>query len=425
VARKKDAAYHGPVIKTKIKKGKNHMLSTRKALIRIIAAGLTMIATCSAVRAEDTIKIGAPYELSGNFVSFGAAGKRGVELAADAFHGRVGGKPVEFVFLDNRSDAQTAASTINELAQQGVKYLVGPASSVSIAASIPAWRQSKPIWIASGATTAIEEQIGQEPNLYHIYPYTYDYQRAIAAALKAILPPGSPVAVIYADDNYGRSSLTAVRKYVTEAGLKIAAEELIRPGANDLNPTLTKIRIARPQAVINLVQAADLITLAKQIQIARLNVPYLLSGGDVGSAEWQQSVGDAQEGWIGVTPFAVGAQRVGDSRRADIFPPQDEWEKRFKDKYGFPPNWNDAAHYTAAAMLLLALDQAGVDDPRKVAAVLDTMDVQTPMGRGKFEKIGNTVHQAFSDCLVFQRQAGRNVVIYPKDVSTGTAKPRS
>jgi branched-chain amino acid transport system substrate-binding protein len=401
------------------------MFGTFKALFQTMTAGLMATAMCGAVRAEDTIKIGAPYELSGNFVSFGAAGKRGVELAVDAFHGRVAGKPVEVLFKDNRSDAQTAASTINELTQQGVKYLVGPASSVSIAASIPAWRQSKPIWLASGATTAIEEQIGQEASLYHIYPYTYDYQRATAAALKAILPPGAPIAVIYADDNYGRSSLTAVRKYVTEAGLKIVAEELVRPGANDLNPTLTKIRIARPQAVINLVQAADLITLAKQIQIAHLNVPYLFSGGDVGSAEWQQSVGEAQEGWIGVTPFAVGAQRIGDSKRADIFPEQDEWEKRFKDKYGFPPNWNDAAHYTAAAMLLLALDRAGGDDPQKVTAALDQMDVQTPMGRGKFEKIGNTLHQAFSDPLVFQRQGGRNVVIYPKDVSTGDAKPRT
>lgn len=400
------------------------MLDRRQALLQFSLAGLAAFVMGTAARAEDSIKIGAAYELSGNFVSFGAAGKRGVELAADAFHGKVAGKAIELLFKDNRSDAQTAASTINELTQQNVKYLVGPASSVSIAASIPAWRQAKPIWIASGATTAIEEQIGQEPNLYHIYPYTYDYQRATAAALKSILPAGAPVAVIYADDNYGRASLVAVRKYVGEAGLKIVAEELIRPGANDLNPTLTKIRLAHPQAIVNLVQAADLVTLAKQIQIARLNVPYLFSGGDVGSAEWQQSVGDAQEGWIGVTPFAVGAQRPGDPKHADVFPPQDEWEKRFKDKYGFPPNWNDAAHYTAAAMLLLAIDQAG-DDPQKVAAALDTMDVKTPMGRGRFEKIGNTLHQAFSDCLLFQRQGGRNVVIYPKEAATGAAKPRS
>jgi branched-chain amino acid transport system substrate-binding protein len=396
-----------------------------RSLLNISAAWLALSIMSGAACADEPIKIGAPYELSGNFVSFGAAGKRGVELALDAFHGKVAGKPVQFVFKDNRSDAQTAASTINELIQEHVKYLVGPASSVSIAASIPAWRQTKPIWIASGATTAIEDQIGQEPSLYHIYPYTYNYQQATAEALKSILPPGAPVAVIYADDNYGRSSLKAVQKYVAAAGLKIVAEELIRPGANDLNPTLTKIRIARPQAIINLVQAADLITLAKQIQIARLNVPYLVSGGDVGSAEWQQSVGNAQEGWIGVTPFAVGAKRIGDSKRADIFPQQDEWEKRFQDKFGFPPNWNDAAHYTAAAMLLLALDQAGGDDPQKVRAALDAMDVQTPMGRGHFEKTNNTIHQAFSLPLVFQRQDGRNVVIYPKDVATGVAKPRT
>ena len=94
-----------------------------RSLLNVSAAWLALSIMSGAAYADEPIKIGAPYELSGNFVSFGAAGKRGVELALDAFHGKVAGKRVEFVFKDNRSDAQTAASTINELIQEHVKYL--------------------------------------------------------------------------------------------------------------------------------------------------------------------------------------------------------------------------------------------------------------------------------------------------------------
>lgn len=397
---------------------------TRRHLLAASGAALAMP---HIVRAADAIKIAAPCELSGAYVAFGEAAQRGANMALEKFHGQLAGRPAQLMWRDTRSDAQVTASVINEfLLQDKANFMIFPVSSQSIASSIPAWRQTKPIWIISGATTVIEEQIGKEPHMFHTYPYTYDYQRSLAAAFKANLPEGSRVAVMYADDSYGRSSLPFTRKYFGEAGFKVVNEELIRAGANDLNPILTRVRVSRPDVLVVLAQAADFINVAKQIHVARLPVAYMAAGGDVSSPEWQNAVGEAQEGWIGIAPYVLGLGRPGDPDHPEIFPSQNDWETQFRAKYHRDPNWNDAQTYTASAMLLLAVDQNG-DDQDKVHAALRAMDVKTVMGRGHFttSSTGGTINQAFEDVIIFQRQSGKNLAFYPPDVANGKLMKRT
>ena len=70
----------------------------------MLVAALTMFP--AAGYAQDTIKIGAPFSLSGRFVSYGAAGKRGVDMCVDTYGGKVGGKKIEVIFRDTQSDAE-------------------------------------------------------------------------------------------------------------------------------------------------------------------------------------------------------------------------------------------------------------------------------------------------------------------------------
>jgi branched-chain amino acid transport system substrate-binding protein len=396
----------------------------RRAFLAATAASLAMP---HIARAADNIKVAAPCELSGAYVAFGEAAQRGAKMALEVFKGKLAGQPADLMWRDTRSDAQVTASVINQfLLQDRANFMIFPVSSQSVASAIPAWRQTQPIWMISGATSVIEEQIGMEPHMFHTYPYTYDYQRSLAAAFKANLPAGSTISVMYADDAYGRSSLPSTRKYFGEAGFKILNEELIRAGATDLNPILTKIRVARPDALVVLAQAADFINIAKQIHVARLPVGYLAAGGDVSSAEWQNAVGEAQDGWIGIAPYVLGLGRPGDPNYPDLFPSQDDWEARFRAKYNREPSWNDAQTYTGSAMLFLAIDQAG-DDQEKVHASLRAFDLKTVMGRGKFatSSTGGTLNQAFEEVVIFQRQSGKNLAFYPPDVMNGKLMRRN
>jgi branched-chain amino acid transport system substrate-binding protein len=392
----------------------------------IVALAAAALCTTTAARAQDSIKIGIPMELSGRFVAYGASGRRGAELAAEVYGGKVAGKKIELLVRDIQSESQATISVFNELInKEKVNYIIGPIASPTVAAAIPAWRQSKPIWIVPGSTsTKLEEEAGPEPEFFHTFPYAYHYHESIAAALKGQLPAGQKVALVYSDDNYGRTHEPYAKKYLTEAGFEIVAEEIVRTNAPDMNPLLTKIARSKPSVLLGLVQTTDAITLTKQIYTRKLPVPYLIGTAATQLEEWQKAVGPAQEGWIGITTYLPGLKRPGNSDYPKLFPPSEEWEAAFVKKFGQEPDFEDAGCYVSAMLLFLAIEKAGGDDKAKVVAELQKLVVtNTLLGDAKFSATpGGTKSQAFTDLVVFQRQNNSNVLLYPKTPSTGKIK---
>lgn len=394
---------------------------SRRGLVAGTLAAPFVFGTSARAQAAK-IRIGVPMELSGRFVAYGASGKRGSEFAAEMYGGSVAGKEIELLVRDIQSESQATISVFNELVlKERVNYIVGPIASPTVAAAIPTWKQAKPIWLVPGSTsTKLEDEAGKEPEFFHTFPYAYHYHESIAATLKEQVGPGKSVAIIYSDDNYGRTHLPHARKYLTEAGFTIAVEEIIRTNAPDMNPILTKIIRSKPDILLGLLQTTDSVTLAKQIHTRRLPVPYLVGTAATQLDEWQKAVGEAQEGWLGVTTFLPGLKRAANPEFPKLFPSLPEWEALFHKKYGQEPDFEDAGCYASMAVLLIAIERAGGDDKAKVMEELGKLDLQTILGRARFAPTpSGTKHQAFTDMLVFQRQKNANTILFPKDVANG------
>jgi len=388
----------------------------------LAACMLAAVAFPALGQAQDTIRIGAPLALSGKFVSYGAAAKRGVEMAVDIYGGKVGNKKIEILFRDTQSDAQAAVNSFTQLlAEEKVNYLIGPIATPMAMAGLPAWRRTKALWVVPGATTPLlEEEAGKEPMLFHTFPYAYHYHISLARILRERLGTGKTLAIIYSDDSYGREHLPYAQKYFTQEGFKIVAEELVRAGATDLNPVLAKIRRVHPDILLGLVQTTDGIQLTKQIYVQRLNVPYLIGTAYPQLKQWQDATAEAQEGWVGVTTYIPGLKATADPKYPKLFPNSDAWIAEFTKRYNRVPEFIDVGAYVSTCMLLIAIENAGVlDDKEKVAAELKKLDVQTMIGRGKFvASIGGTLNQAFSDVVVHQRVKGTDAILFPKEFQT-------
>lgn len=395
----------------------------------VLAVGAAMAGSPSVSRAQDSIKIGAPLALSGKFVSYGAAAKRGVEMAVDVYGGSVKGKKIEVLYRDTQSDAQAAVNSFTQLlADEKVNYLIGPVATPMAMAGIPAWLRSKALWVVPGATTPLlEEKIGKEPMLFHTFPYAYHYHASLAKTLHDKLGDGKSVAIVYSDDAYGREHLPYAQKYFTANGFKIVAEELVRAGATDLNPVFAKIRRAKPDVLLGLVQTTDGITLSKQAYVQRLGVPYLIGTAYPQLKQWQDATGDAQEGWVGVTTYIPGVKVKADPKYPKVFPDSDKWVADFKKRYNREPEFIDVGAYVSTCMLLIAIENAGgVDDKEKVAAELKKLDVKTMIGRGHFEPTeGGTLNQAFADVIVHQRVKGQDAILFPTEFATTKALERA
>ncbi len=375
--------------------------------------------------AQDTIRIGAPFELSGRFVAYGAQGKRGVEMAVDVYGGKIGNKKIEVLYRDVQSNNQVALTSFTDLTQQQkVDFVIGPIASGIVAACVPAWRQSKPLWIVPGSSsTQLEDEMKGEQLFFHTYPWAYQYHAGTAAALAKAMGKGKKVAIIYTDGAYGREQLPWAQKFYKEAGFEVVSTELVREGATDLNPVLQRIRVKHPDVLVGIVQTTDGIQLAKQIQVAHMNIPVLVGTAYPQLDSWAKATGEAADGWIGATTFLPGMKRAADPKLPKLFPSIADWEKDFKKRYNREPEFLDVTNYTSMMLLLVAIERAGTTDKEKVAKELANLNIQTMLGNSNFKPTpGGAVHQAFNDMVVFQRQGEKFVVLYPEDAADGKLK---
>jgi branched-chain amino acid transport system substrate-binding protein len=307
----------------------------------------------------------------------------------------------------------------------GVDFVVGPIASPIVSAAIPIIQQKQPIWVVPGSSsTLLEQELGNENYFFHTWAYAYHFHASEAASLKAALGGKGRVAVIYSDDNYGRTHLPYVEKFYPEQGFEIVAKELVRTNSTDLNPILTKISRLKADVLIGLVQTTDAVTLAKQVHTRRLNIPYLVGTSYTQLREWQGAVGEAQEGWVGVTTYIPGMERAASKDYPEIFPKLTEWASRFRRKYNIEPDFLDVLNYATTAILLIAIARAESGEKSKVADALRKLDIETISGRAKFVPSGGgTKQQTFTEMVVFQRQKETNVLVYPADVATGKLQP--
>jgi branched-chain amino acid transport system substrate-binding protein len=405
----------------------------RQKMIRVfkiwwfLAAGVMMALLLQTAHAQKVIKIGAPFELTGKFVAYGAEGQRGVEMAVEAYGPTVAGHKIEILLRDIQSTNQGTVSALTDLTQkEGVQFIVGPITSGLVAAAVPAWRQTKPLWIVPGSSApAFEEAIAKEDMVFHTYPWAYHTHDGTSKALAQALGKGKKVAIIYSDGSYGRSSIEQAKESYTAAGFQVVATELIRENSTDMSPTLQKIRMAKPDVLVGIVQTTDGIVLAKQVRIAKLNIPYLVGTAYPQLRIWGDAVGDAADGWIGATTYLPGLTVAADPKYPKLFPAIKDWEAAFRKKYdNRPPEFLDVTVYTSTMMLLLAIERAGGPDKQKVAAELRKLNVKTMLGDSTFRPTkGGALNQAFEDMIIYQRQGDKFITVYPKEFANGNLKP--
>ena len=391
----------------------------------VMGALCGLFITGGIAHAQKVIRIGAPLELTGKFVIYGSQAQRGVEMAVEAFGGTVAGHRIEVLLRDVQSTNQGAVSAMTDLLEkEKVDFLIGPVASGLVSAVVPAWRQRKPLWIVPGASAlSFEEAIAGEAMVFHTYAWGYGYHTGPANALAAAFGKGKKIAIIHTDGAYGRSHLPDARKHYTEAGFQIVATELVRENATDMNPALQKIRLAKPDVLVALMQTTDGIVVAKQIHVAKLGIPILVGSAFPQFQTWADAVGEAANGWITAVSYLPGQALPADPKYPKIFPAAKDWEAAFTKKYSREPELVDATGYASAAMLFLAIDRVGGGDKERVAKELRNLGVQTIMGEGKFVRTpGGAVNQAFNEMFVIQRQGDKIVTVWPKARSDGQFK---
>jgi branched-chain amino acid transport system substrate-binding protein len=350
-------------------------MKLRLPLTTLLALTITGIAPAFAQNCE--MKLGAMGPMSGGAAQWGLAMLSAAELAAAEANQeggvKISGKNCKVVVVpyDSKYTADGAAAGSNALAAQDIHVIIGPVGSPEATGIKPvAARNEQVAWNAAYAKNSLETKY---PLMFHIAPGPAAWADAvIKRAMKEF--PMKSVALIAPNDQ-GGTDIASVDAEAYKANGVTTTEEYYQRGTTNFAPIVTRVLATKPDVVDTASSPpGDAGVIVKQLRLAGFTGAIGRLGGP-GTEEILRVSGGLEVlqnfYWFETVPTADPKVRAID----------EEFRKLLgKDPVGGSSMWADLP---AARMTLKAVNIAGTDDAKMVAAALRSMPVEDPnIGKG-------------------------------------------
>jgi branched-chain amino acid transport system substrate-binding protein len=395
--------------------------------LRLAMAAVFASVSVTGALAEDVVKIGAIYPLSGNAASAGAAAKAAIEVAADIInnaHPELGdltlakdaglpnlnGAKVEVIFADNQgAPAAGQNQALRLITEEKVHALMGAyQSGITSTASAIAEKYGVPFLSGESVAANLTERGFQW--FFRTTPVASDIAKIYVAFLKEMQSAGTKadrIAIVNENTEYGTSIAKVIREAAQAAGLNVGLEIAYSANTADVQSQVLQLKDKDPDCVIFVSYTSDAILYMKTMQALGYK-PRILIGDDSGfsDAAFLKTVGPIAQGAINRSAWDIGKPgSVTELVNA-----------MYKRKTG-----NDLDDTAGRAMqgffvLVDAINRAGSTEPAKIQAALRATDLkpnQLMMGyRGvKFDEKGNNV---MASALLIQIQGEKYIAVWPK-----------
>ena len=349
-------------------RGKLAIILAVAMAVGILAAGV------QAADQKEPIKIGAFFALSGPNAPIGTPTKLVAEMVVDQINkaGGINGRKIELVMGDTESDPAKAATIAKKFIHTDkVAAIIGPTSTGE-------GMNVKKIVEEAGIPTFMT--VGGDPVIMggKFGPYTYIFkspQRSSTAVKKlyGYLKDKklTRVALLTASDPFGKDGAVWLEKLAPDFGITFVAKESFGPKDIDMTAQLTKIKNAKPQAIVVwTIGPAGAIVAKNKAQLG-INIPLFQCHGQPGP-EYIQLAGKAAEGdAMPATKLMAAAQLPdNDPQKAVI----KDFIHLYKDVYHFdkqfPINTHSGYAWDAIYIVTNAMKKAGTD-PKALRAAIE------------------------------------------------------
>jgi len=332
------------------------------AAAALVAAGLTLTA-CGTTdsnggggEGDCSGKIAAMGALSGANASIVIPSVDGAELALKQWLVDNPDCAIEFVRHDTEGDPAKATPIANQIAgDESYLGVIGGAFSGETRATKAIYSDAGLTMISQSATATDLTLEDAVPVFHRIVPYD-DYQGQAIAKYASGVFGAKKVFVVDNSEAYGEPLADKVKETL---GDLLADSDKTQVGQTDFSPTISKIRQAKPDAIVYGGYIAEAAPLLKQIRDAGIDAPFI--GGDgLYGADWGEAVGAAGEGAIIVCPCAPIEE--SDTFAAD-----------FEAEFGEAPGAYAAEGFDAMSIFLDAIE-AGNTTREEIEAFVDSYD---------------------------------------------------
>jgi branched-chain amino acid transport system substrate-binding protein len=339
-----------------------------------LAFSLLLVVEGKPSGAAEPIKIGVVLSLTGRGGFIGTPEKEAITIVAGEVNRRGGvlGRQLEVYFEDDQSNPTNSAVAATKLIRdKKVCCVIGSSLTVGCMAIIPICEREEVLQLVPTPVT--------DPFRKWVFkPVLTDYRVAQMMLQFTVETLGArKIALLHSTDAHGMGGAKGVTENSDRYGASIAITENFEPADTSIIPQLTKIKAARPDAILLYANAAPAAVVAKNYHQLGMETTVIGSQG-IPSPEFVRLAGKIAEEsrWITFSVKSIYAERLppDDPFRKNLFDP---FMKALKEEYGkteyatFHANGHDSMR-----ILVGALKIAGTDDRVALRDALEKVKVQ-------------------------------------------------
>lgn len=349
-------------------------MTYRKAMKSCALALGTAVLATAAMAQDGPIKVGVILPMSGGGAYVGEGIYAGVDLAVKQVNeaGGVLGRPLQVLLRDEQLRPDVSTAAMRELITlEGVQHFIGPATSATSLANSQIAREEKVVNISPSAKTeALTAGDNLHDYIFQLAPTTdVDGVRTVEVlrgmGTESICFTGFDYA--YTHDWF--AAIRANMGDITEAG-----EFLVPMNATDFSATITQLLSSDCDTIVGTQYGGSFIAFVKQATpFGLFESKKVLWGSNTGDHAVAAALGAELPGGLWASAADVWYYEGEDSHAAYQQALAAHQGRKETDMWPI-------TGYNAVKFLAAAIEAAGTTEPTAVAAALEGLTIQTPLG---------------------------------------------
>ena len=376
------------------------MKLSRRNLLRIsvasAAAAVLPRRTLAATPAKLRIGLLLPY--SGTYAALGNNITDGMKLAAAEHGGKLGGREVEFVPVDDESDPAKAPANVNKLLfGEKVDVLTGPVHSGVAMAMMQIVKTEKILTIVTNAGAQAVTGALCAP---HVFRTSFSNWQTSYPAADVMLKAGHKKAVLmFWNYAVGVEAMAAFKEGFARGGGTIVKEIAVPFPSTEFRANLSEIAALKPDGVFVFFAGAGAAKFVKDYADAGLRDKVPLYGSGFLTEGVLAVQGAAAEGIKTTLHYADSLDNAANKK----------FREAFRKATGRNADVYAVQGYDTVQALAQALEKVKGDTGalKEVVAAMEAVHIDSPRGAFRFSKAHNPVQ----DIYLRQVKGGQEVVL--------------
>jgi len=360
-----------------------HTFTRRSA----IALSALVLAAGAHAQGAEKLKVGLMLPFSGTFTALGVAIENGFRLYVDEQGGKLAGREIEFIKVDDESDPAKATENVNKLIRRDkVDVIVGTVHSGVAMAMARAAKESNTLLIVpnAGSDAVTGPMCAQNIFRSSFSNWQSSYPMGTVAARQDGKKTAMTITWKYAA---GEEMTNAFKEGFEKEGGKVV-KHLTLPFPNvEFQALLTEIASAKPDAVFAFFAGGGAVKFVKDYAAAGLNKTIPLYGSGFLTDGTLDAQGDAAQGLFTTLHYADNLE----------LPKDKSFRAAYAKAFKLQPDVYAVQGYDAAQILRVGLDAVKGDVSKKAefAAAVQKAQFDSPRGTFTMSRSHNPVQDIY------------------------------